>query len=253
MTDVFDCDGVILRSNRPKSDAFHETALPYGWDAAGAMVKFHRAAGSMTRLARWEHFFRDILHREPHDGELERVLAESTCRIQKAVAESELMPGVEEYLALCTGPVCVSGVLTAELATLLHGHGIAGRFAGIYGGPRRKRAVLQALARSGVVELPSTYYGDTEDDYQSAVAAGLGFVFVRGDTEWEDWQGFFASRPEVRVVEDFRELVREAQPVAAADPVVPVRVRVAGDGFATVRGARRYLGRSLAGAEVTVR
>ena len=39
---IFDCDGVILDSNKIKTTAFYNTALPYGEDAAEALVNYHK-------------------------------------------------------------------------------------------------------------------------------------------------------------------------------------------------------------------
>jgi len=38
---VFDCDGVILDSNRVKTDAFHKAALFYGGEVADIFVQYH--------------------------------------------------------------------------------------------------------------------------------------------------------------------------------------------------------------------
>lgn len=38
---VFDCDGVVLDSNKVKTEAFYQATLPYGEAAAQAMVDYH--------------------------------------------------------------------------------------------------------------------------------------------------------------------------------------------------------------------
>lgn len=250
MMHILDCDGVILRTNASKSRAFCEAAIPYGVEAAREMVRFHQSAGSISRKARWEHFFVAILGREPESGELERVIADCTARVIAGAREAEVMPGLREFLAGCGAAIVVSGVTTDEVRELLAHHGLGESFAGVYGGPRRKREILRRLVREGTIETPATYYGDTLDDYQAAVAAGLDFVFVKGDTEWQNWRGHFASRPEVRVIEDFRELAEELKP-RVTETVAPRKAWVGPDGFAYIRGTReRYVGRGLAGATV---
>ncbi len=40
---IFDCDGVVLNSNKAKTEAFYKAALPYGEQAASALVEYrHR-------------------------------------------------------------------------------------------------------------------------------------------------------------------------------------------------------------------
>lgn len=265
-THIFDCDGVLLRSNAAKSRAFYEAALPYGKGAADAMVAYHQSAGSVSREDRWRHFFASILKREPYDGELARAIADCTERVRSGIAAAEVMPGVREYLERCETTICVSGVDQAELVEILGQHGL--RFNQVYGGPRRKRYLLTNLVREGNIEFPAVYYGDTKDDYQAAFAAQLDFVFVAGDSEWHDWETFFGGRSHVMVIDDFTGLLEMQTPITgdgsgeslepiaagrqkAAKARVSGKARVDHEGFiAGSDGERRYVGRELAGAEV---
>lgn len=238
VTHVFDVDGVLLASNAGKAQAFYEAALPYGEDAATAMVEYHRTAGSVSREDRWKHFFSEIVGRDPEEGELEWVNRACTKGVLNAVRESPKVEGVERYLETLSNAVVVSGVATDEVRLILREHGLADYFTGIYGGPRRKAEVLKRLLNSGDITLPAVYYGDTEDDYNAATANGLDFVLVAGDAEW-DWRGHPAS---ANAISDFSKY-----PTATANPQ-RVKVRVDRNGY----GGGVYVGRSLAGAEVWV-
>lgn len=44
---IFDCDGVVLNSNKVKTDAFYQASWPYGEAAAQAMVDYHVANGGV--------------------------------------------------------------------------------------------------------------------------------------------------------------------------------------------------------------
>ncbi|WP_216601595.1 hypothetical protein [Vreelandella azerica] len=46
---IFDFDGVVLNSNQVKTEAFFYTTLPYGEDAANAMVEYHIKHGGILR------------------------------------------------------------------------------------------------------------------------------------------------------------------------------------------------------------
>ena len=205
-THVFDCDGVLLDSNGAKSAAFYDVALPYGVREAEALVEFHRSAGSTGRRARWEYFFRSIVCRHPHPGELEDLLDRTTRRVRSR-APYPLVPGVRAYLESLTGDrIVVSGVEKAELSELLALHGLAEQFDAVYGSPPDKATLLAALVERGDIGLPATYYGDTFEDYQAASGAGLDFVFVHGCSEQD-----FARLPAgIPVIADF--LPTEAVP-----------------------------------------
>ena len=46
-TIVFDCDGVILNSNKVKSDAFRKVAKNYGEDEAKKLVSYNKKNGAI--------------------------------------------------------------------------------------------------------------------------------------------------------------------------------------------------------------
>ena len=236
-THVFDCDGVLLDSNRAKSEAFYRAALPYGDDAARQLVAFHRTAGSISRRERIEHFFTDILKREPDEGEVDAVVEAVDAGVREGVFNAPKMPGVEQYLETVKGrKVVVSGVHKRELVSILEAQGLSEYFADVWGGPRRKSENLKRAINAGVIELPAVYYGDTEDDCRAAGAAGLEFVYVFGGAETDGW-----ADPSVRAVRDFTDLLP-----------TPSKVRVGRDGYADINGDRIYIGRRLAGAVVKV-
>ena len=58
---LFDCDGVILDSNRLKTSAFFTAALPYGMRAAEALVEYHRENGGISRYRKFTYFLQEIV------------------------------------------------------------------------------------------------------------------------------------------------------------------------------------------------
>lgn len=53
---VFDCDRVILNSNKVKTEAFYQSALAYGEQAAQALVEYHIANGGISRYKKFAYF-----------------------------------------------------------------------------------------------------------------------------------------------------------------------------------------------------
>ena len=64
---VFDCDGVILKSNSIKSDAFYASALHYGTHYAADLVSYHKSHGGISRYKKFDHFLQNILMMSPLD------------------------------------------------------------------------------------------------------------------------------------------------------------------------------------------
>jgi len=48
---VFDCDGVVLNSNKIKTQAFYEATKQFGHESAQALVDYHVANGGISRYA----------------------------------------------------------------------------------------------------------------------------------------------------------------------------------------------------------
>lgn len=195
---VFDCDGVLLDTNGVKSRAFYEAALPYGEDAAQALVAYHQRAGSIGRDARWRYFFSEIIKKTPAPGEFDACMARCTELVKEGTLAAELLPGVREYLDRLGPERCavVSGIESYELWQILKSHDLLRYFMGAWGGPRTKGLLLKDLLHTREIEMPAIYYGDTEDDLLCARNAGLDFVWVRGCSEWAG----------LRTIEDFREM-----------------------------------------------
>ena len=58
---IFDCDGVVLNSNKVKTEAFYETVVKkYGSQAATALADHHKTNGGISRYKKFEFFLIDV-------------------------------------------------------------------------------------------------------------------------------------------------------------------------------------------------
>ena len=80
---VFDCDGVVLNSNKVKTTAFYNAALPYGESAALALVKHHKKHGGISRYNKFEYFIETIVGEKVEKKNMRKLLdvyAEEVCK-----------------------------------------------------------------------------------------------------------------------------------------------------------------------------
>lgn len=184
---IFDCDGVILDSNRVKTDAFYEAAEIYGDDAAAALVKYHVQHGGISRYAKFEYFLRHIVGRsEVLADELDELLTVyaqrviqglSGCRVAQGISELKKRTGNSRWLV-------VSGGDQAELRKIFEVRELSPLFeGGIFGSPEDKDSILKRELLSGRIELPAVFVGDSQYDYEAASRAGLDFIYL---SDWSE-------------------------------------------------------------------
>ena len=97
ITLVFDCDGVVLDSNKVKTEAFYQATLPYGEAAAQAMVDYHVANGGVSRYKKFAHFLDQIApnYTEQHGPNLEALLQAYAGYVREGLLSCEVAPGLE--------------------------------------------------------------------------------------------------------------------------------------------------------------
>jgi len=196
VTIIFDCDGVVLHSNRVKTNAFYQTALPYGERAAKAMVDYHVNNGGVSRYRKFAHFLDEIvpLHAPNSEGPgLEGLLERYAEEVQQGLLECEVARGLEDLRKQTFNArwLIVSGGDQAELRQVFAKRGLADFFdGGVFGSPDNKDEILARELSNGSIRYPALFLGDSRYDYQAAHAAKLDFVFVSGWTETADWRGW---------------------------------------------------------------
>lgn len=190
---VFDCDGVILNSNRVKTDAFYQTALPYGEAAAQAMVEYHVANGGVSRYLKFAHFLEQLVpeYAAGRSGpNLDELLEHYANAVLEGLLSCEVAPGLEQLRERTpnTRWLIVSGGDQAELRHVFAKRGLAELFdGGIYGSPDTKDEILARELQNNTIQTPALFLGDSKYDYQAATTGGLDFVFLSGWSEVKDW------------------------------------------------------------------
>jgi phosphoglycolate phosphatase-like HAD superfamily hydrolase len=202
-TIVFDCDGVVLNSNKIKVDAYYGVAKRMGGSDADAQafVHHHVTKGSFPRNGKIEYYLKQIV-KQPITTELvQKYLEAFEDILDKSLMQCEIAPAL---LALKKATpqaswMLLSGGDQAELRRVfprrnIDGHNLAEMFeAGIFGGPDQKDEVLAREIANGNIQLPALFIGDSKYDHQAATKAGLDFVFLSDWTEVKDWQQYCAD------------------------------------------------------------
>lgn len=204
-TIIFDCDGVVLNSNRIKTEAFYKSTLSFGEPAAQTMLDYHLANGGVSRYAKFAHFQDNIVPSvapEAKPKRLEQLLADYSVAVKQGLLKCEMADGLSQLREQTQAArwMIVSGGDQAELREVFADRRIADWFdGGIFGSPDAKPEILSREIANGNIQHPAIFLGDSQYDYQCAKAAGVGFVFIYGWTEVADWQRFVADEGIVSV------------------------------------------------------
>jgi len=196
---VFDCDGVVLDSNRVKADAFRAAALPWGKEAAEALVVYNAENGGISRYEKFTHFLDHIVprlattHNGPGHEELLQAYASTVRAGLMACQCSAGLPALREATSHARWLV-VSGGDQAELREVFGARGIAEFFdGGIFGSPEKKEAILMRELDKGNITRPALFLGDSKYDHVAARATSLDFVFVSDWSEFHGWQAYLEA------------------------------------------------------------
>jgi len=171
-TFVFDCDGVLLDSNRIKTEAFRSAAIPYGEGVAEALVE----------------------HKEPL---LQELLSDFAETVKKGLMRCDVAKGLTALREMTAKSrwMIVSGSDQNELRDIFALRGLDNLFdGGIFGSPEGKNDIVKRELELENITQPALFFGDSRLDHQVAMHNGIDFVFVSKWSEfvgWEEYCRFF--------------------------------------------------------------
>lgn len=188
---IFDCDGVVLDSNRLKTEAFYTAAQPYGVAAAQALVAYHVAHGGVSRYVKFAHFLNHIVpahSTNPSGPDLQELLSAYAGAVREGLLSCAVADGLDALRAATPRArwMIVSGGDQSELREIFVLRDLAHYFdAGIFGSPETKDDILARELELGNIRHRALFLGDSRLDHEAAKRAGLDFAFVANWSEWE--------------------------------------------------------------------
>ena len=205
---VFDCDGVILDSNRVKTEAFRQVARPFGEEVSEALVAYHVQHGGVSRYQKFAYLLEELLREPPLEHKVNELARQYGHCVYGNLLDCPVAEGLDE-LRRATGSsrwMIVSGGDQKELRRLFTELGLASLFdGGIFGSPANKDEILARERAAGNITTPALFVGDSRYDHEAAQRAGIDFVFASSWTEFIGWQEYAAVR-HLHVVSSVKDL-----------------------------------------------
>jgi len=210
---VFDCDGVVLDSNKVKTESFYRAALSYGERAADELVEYHVKNGGVSRYKKFSYFL-DYIVKKPSETALKELLTDYAANVQVGLQNCAIAPALERLRNKTphTRWLIVSGGDQAELREIFQMRGLSNWFnGGIFGSPDTKEEILIRELECGNIVRPALFIGDSKYDFKAAKFVGLDFVFLSGWSEVKGWESWVAENGicATRNVESLMSLERE--------------------------------------------
>jgi phosphoglycolate phosphatase-like HAD superfamily hydrolase len=182
--------------------------MPWGMEKAEEFVRYHKAAGGVSRFVKVRHLVETILDEPGNESLIAQLLGEFGVAVKEGLLNAHLVPGVVEFLEQIPRDslrFVVSGGLEEEVRDVLEDKGILDNFTAVCGSPRSKVEILTSLGEQYGLGA-GIFFGDSAYDGDVAARFGLDFVFVAGVSEYPGGRSLFGARG-CPVIEDFTELL----------------------------------------------
>ena len=195
---IFDCDGVILNSNKIKTEAFRKTLQKYNLEAIDEFIKYHKENGGISRYIKLENFLKNILPKYDKNfrfnkSELKILLENYSYQCKIALFNAEVTKDLSKLREL-SGNIpwlIVSGGDQIELREVFNKKGLAEYFnGGIFGSPDTKKDIIKREISNGIIQLPSLMLGDSKLDHIAAESNKLDFLFVYQWTDFTEYKKY---------------------------------------------------------------
>ena len=191
---IFDCDGVILDSNKIKTDAFIKLFDNYPKDKINQLVDYHKKYGGISRYKKILYFFNNIMKENISKNNL-NILARKFGKISLGgLKKSNLIPGLLDILIFLKNNkkklFVVSGSDEKDLIKVLKFKNLYKYFNIIKGSPKNKKDNLMDILPNLLDRQKSVYIGDSEYDFITSKNLGIDFIFISGYSEWRVSKNF---------------------------------------------------------------
>lgn len=184
---VFDCDGVILNSNKVKTQCFYDATKKFGHEAAHTLVSYHIEHGGVSRFEKFKYFFEQILKVDYSQKEFDVLVESYAVKVKQALLDCDIAAGLTDLRKATESAtwLVASGGAQDELRDVFNARGLNTFFdGGIFGSPTPKDEIVREQFQNSNIQSPALFLGDSRYDHLVASKFELDFVFI---TQWSEF------------------------------------------------------------------
>tara|TARA_Y100000739_G_C20575498_1_gene450041 strand:+ start:576 stop:1250 length:675 start_codon:yes stop_codon:yes gene_type:complete len=211
---IFDCDGVVLNSNKIKTESFRLILRKFNKNAVEEFVNYHKNNGGISRYIKLDYFLTTILPKyskspENKEDTLLSLLKNYSHNCKESLYQSEVAHNLEKLKAITYEIpwIIVSGGDQKELRDVFEYKKISKYFnGGIFGSPEKKFNIIKRESKIGFVDYPALSLGDSKLDHTVAKSLNIDFLFV---TNWTDFKGYktYCEKNRIDTISSISELI----------------------------------------------
>lgn len=188
---VFDFDGVLAESNEIRFQGFENLFADLPADVRARFMAFVKVNGGLSRYGKIRHLYADLLGQPISEDRVYELAGRYSELVAGRVIEAQAVPGSLEFLREYADRfefAVVSGSDQNELRQVCQARGIDGYFRAILGSPTEKtQNLIELVTSQGWDRQACVYVGDSVNDYDAAMEAGIGFIGRNsGLVDWKD-------------------------------------------------------------------
>lgn len=185
----FDCDGVILQSNKLKTQVFTEVLSSENSNLLEEFISYHKKNGGISRYHKFKFFYKNIKKDKDYAYKSDLAVKRYSIQVFKNLISIEYVPGFVEILNYFNKNdipcYVISGGDEQELHKVFKKRNIFSRFQKILGSPKSKFDHAETLNNENLFKKPAILFGDSQLDMKIALKYGLDFCFIIQFSEWK--------------------------------------------------------------------
>jgi phosphoglycolate phosphatase-like HAD superfamily hydrolase len=206
---VFDCDGVILQSNKIKTNAFRESLKGDPIVLIDQFIEYHKSNGGISRYVKFEYYYQYIKCEKNYKTLSKKAISRYSEIVVEGLIAADYIPGVINAINYFNDKnipcFVISGGDQIELNEVFSKRGIDNSFVEILGSPITKKEHAVEMVKIDQIKLPGIFFGDAYLDMEVANFIGLDFIFIHGYSEWANGLNI-AIKEDLYFYKDFIEV-----------------------------------------------
>ena len=210
---IFDFDGVITDSNNVKTEAFVKLFESHPEWIKEAVKKFHLENGGMSRFDKFRHIYANFLKEDLPEKRFNELCSDFNKLVIDNVVNAPLIDGVEDFLKRNKSVYVmyvVSGTPDYEIKEIVKRRGLDKYFSAVYGSPRSKKELIEEVFRDNKYKQKEVVFlGDSINDYEGALAAGVEFVAKIHDDLGLDLFPGISLKVRIKTMEQFEKYLND--------------------------------------------